>query len=101
MARPVRWSFTAASELEEICAYIGKDSPHYASLFAERILAATRRAGQFPQFGRIVPEYDDPAIREVIYQGYRVVYRLSGEAVEITQICHGAKPLREEYAGDR
>lgn len=94
MARPVRWSFTATSDLEEICARIGKDSPHYAALFAERILAATRRAGQFPELGRIVPEYNDPAIREIIYQGYRVVYRILAEAVEVVQICHGAKRLR-------
>ncbi len=96
MARPVRWSFTAASDLEEVCAYIGQNSPHYASLFAERVLAATRRVSQFPQIGRVVPEYGDPALREVIYQSYRVVYRLSAEAVEIVQICHGARRLRPE-----
>lgn len=94
MARPVRWSHTAASDLEEICAYIGRDSLRYASLFAQRLIASTRRIGQFPEFGRMVPEYCDPAIREVIYQGYRVVYRLRAEAVEIVQICHAAKRLR-------
>ena len=95
MARPVRWSHTAASDLEDICAYIGRDSPHYASSFAKRIVSATRLIGQFPESGRIVPEYRDPAIRELIYQGYRVVYRLKAEASEIVQICHGAKRLRE------
>lgn len=93
MARQIRWSPRAASDLEEICDYIARDSEHYASLFAKRIVAAIRRLQEFPEVGRVVPEYADPGLRELLYGRYRVVYRLTQDAIEIAAICHGARPL--------
>lgn len=93
MARQVRWSPRAASDLEEICEYIARDSEHYASVFATRVVAIVRRIQQFPEAGRIVPECQDPALREMLHRHYRIVYRLRGDAIEIAAICHGARPL--------
>jgi len=41
--------------------------------------------------GRIVPECADPAIREIIYGNYRVIYRVRGDVVELLTIFHGAR----------
>lgn len=46
----------------------------------------------FPEKGRIVPEINDISIREIIYNKYRVVYKLSNK-IEIVYIQHSAKPL--------
>ena len=43
--------------------------------------------------GRIVPEYEDESIREVIVGNYRVVCRLRGERVGIATVVHGARGL--------
>ena len=93
MARPIRWSPRAASDLEEICRYIAKDSPHYAAIFARRVLDIVSRVPDFPQAGRIVPEYGDEALREKIYGNYRIVYRTSKNLIEIVAVCHAARPL--------
>ena len=93
MALKIRWSPRAASNLEEICNYIAKDSEYYAILFAKKVTAIVNAIPQFPKSGRIVPEYNDENIREKIYEGYRIVYRLKSDLVEIVAICHGAKPL--------
>jgi len=93
MAYKIRWSPRAASNLEDICNYIAKDSEHYASLFAKKVNAIIESIPQFPKAGRIVPEYGDENLREKIYENYRIVYRLKGEVVEIAVICHGAKFL--------
>lgn len=93
MALKIKWSPRAASNLEEICDYITKDSEYYAILFAKKVIAIVRAIPQFPKSGRIVPEYDDENLREKIYEGYRIVYRLKPDLVEIVAICHGAKPL--------
>jgi plasmid stabilization system protein ParE len=93
MAFKIKWSPRAASNLEEICNYIAKDSEHYASLFAKKVNNIVRSIPQFPKSGRIVPEYDNENLRERIYESYRIVYRLKGEIIEIVAICHGAKPL--------
>jgi plasmid stabilization system protein ParE len=95
MAYKIRWSPRAASNFEDICNYIAKDSEYYASLFAKKVNAIIKAIPQFPKAGRIVPEYGDENLREKIYENYRIVYRLKGEYVEIVSICHGAKPLKD------
>jgi toxin ParE1/3/4 len=93
MAYKIRWAPRAALNLEEICNYISRDSEYYASLFAKKIISIVKNIPQFPKSGRIVPEYKDDNLREIIYQNYRIVYRLKDDIVEIVAICHGAKPL--------
>lgn len=87
----VKWTPQAADDLESIAERIARDSPHYASLFVMDVLAAVERLILFPELGRMVPETGVPAIREIILGNYRVIYRHSGEAVEIFAIYHGAK----------
>ena len=47
-----------------------------------------------PKIGRIVPEYGDPKIREIIYMNYRIVYQIEERMVEIITIFHGSKLLK-------
>jgi len=89
------WSPDAAADLEDICDYIAKDSEHYARVFAQEVINAIERLLLFPESGRIVPEYNQKDMREIIFQNYRIVYRIKSDAVEIVTITHGAR-LREE-----
>ncbi len=73
--------------------YIAQDSPAYAHPFVERLLHATRHLPQFPRSGRAMPEADDLRVREVIYQGYRIIYRLRSDAIEIVMVVHGSRAL--------
>ncbi len=93
MALKIKWSPRAASNLEEICTYIGKDSEYYSLLFARKIINIVKAIPQFPKSGRIVPEYKDDSLREKIYGNYRIVYRLKEDIVEIVAICHGSRSL--------
>lgn len=93
MAFPIRWSPRAASNLEDICNYIARDSPHYAALFAQRVFDIVTRIPDFPQAGRIVPEYGNESLREKIYRNYRIVYRTSKNLIEIVAVCQAARPL--------
>jgi toxin ParE1/3/4 len=93
MANQIRWSLKAASNFEEICKYIERDSQCYAALFAKRVNAIINSIPQFPKAGRIVPEYGDENLREKIYENYRIVYRVKGDIIEIVAICHGARQL--------
>ncbi len=93
MAQKIRWSPRAASNFEDVCNYIAKDSEVYATIFANKLDGIIKSIPQFPKAGRIVPEYGDEDIREKIYENYRIVYRIKGEFIEIVAICHGAKQL--------
>jgi len=90
----VTWTEQALDDLEAICNFIARDAPRYAELFAERLFQATDRLANFPASGRIVPEVGRNNIREVILQGYRVIYHIQGDEVEVLTIHHGARLLR-------
>jgi toxin ParE1/3/4 len=57
------------------------------------VLVAVERLADFPNSGRVVPELKDPAIREIIFGNYRIVYRVKGDLVEVLTVYHGARLL--------
>lgn len=89
----VIWSEGALLDLEHIRDYIAQDNPAYANVFVERLLQTTRHLPQFPESGRQMPEAKSPNIREVLYQAYRVVYRLRPELIEVIMVVHGSRDL--------
>jgi plasmid stabilization system protein ParE len=89
----VRWTPQAADDLEAVADFIATDSPHYARLFTMDVLAAVERLADFPNSGRVVPELKDPAIREILFGSYRIVYRVKGDLVELLTVYHGARLL--------
>lgn len=93
----VRWTPQARSDLRRIHEYISQDSPHYAGLVIAELLASVRRLQSFPQSGRMVPERSDPALREVIWRNYRLVYRhLEGaNEVHMLLVFRGERPFPE------
>jgi len=95
MAKKIIWSPKAAENLEEICDYIGEDSEFYARTFAQRIIAEIEKIPDFPNAGRIVPEYMQKNLREKIFQSYRIVYRIKPDTIEIVAIVHGARVLSD------
>jgi len=88
------WAPQAIEDVEAIQAYVARDSPHYADLVVERIVAAVARLENYPLSGRVVPEVADQSLREVIHASYRIVYRLRPDVVEILTVFHGARLLR-------
>ena len=90
------WSPQAADELEEICIYIGRDSPYYAKIFAQKIFESIEILEYLPESGRKVPELDDDYTRELLYKSYRIIYRYKKEEeiIEISSIFHGSRIFR-------
>jgi len=48
---------------------------------------------QHPLLGAVVPEYNREDLRERLFQNYRIVYRVSGDRVELVSITHAARLL--------
>ena len=90
------WSEEATRDLEQIHAYVARDAPRRADLLVEELLEAAERLKTLPKSGRVVPEYAEPAIREVIHGSYRIVYEIVDDAVEILTVLHGAKILSDD-----
>jgi toxin ParE1/3/4 len=86
-------SSRAIQDLQEIVRYISFDNPVRAESFGRELIAKTRLLVSFPKIGRIVPEFDEPDIREIIHKSYRIVYRLRLEKrmIEVSRFWHGAR----------
>jgi addiction module RelE/StbE family toxin len=92
----IRWTQQAVADLEAIRDYVARDSVRYATLLVERLIASLDQVSQFPEIGRVVPEYQRPDIREIILGSYRVVYRLRTGAAEVLTVFHGARLFPED-----
>jgi len=91
----VRWTPQAADDLQAIYDFIARDSPHYARVTIEGVLAAIDRLEQFPLMGRHVPERSREDLRELIKPPYRIVYRVS-EVVKILTIFRASRLFPSE-----
>jgi len=93
MAFRLIWSPSALLDVKDIAAFIADDSPPAAKRFVRNLFQAVERLADFPKSGRIVPEFGDPAIREVIRRPCRIVYRLDSleRTVQIVRVWHAAR----------
>jgi toxin ParE1/3/4 len=91
--KKIKWTEDGHSSFEDVIQYIAKDSPYYAGVFAEKILASIEKLKDFPESGRIVPEYNNPEIREIIYKSYRIVYKIVEDAIFVVLVVHGSRDL--------
>jgi toxin ParE1/3/4 len=89
----IKWTIPAVNDLESIREYIGRDSKVYAISFIEKILKAVDKLEQFPKIGRKVPEANNPNIRELLFQNYRIMYRIHNDTIQIIAVVRGSRDL--------
>ncbi len=89
----IEWTEPAISDLQHIRNYIAKDSEYFSARFVEKIISRIDVLPDFPEMGRGVTEADDKSIRELIYQKYRIMYRIEKERILILAIIHGGRDL--------
>ena len=75
MAYKLIWSPASRDDLHDIVRFISRDSPQRAEAFGYRLIAETDKLQDFPEIGRVVPEFDVSTIREIFVRSYRIVYR--------------------------
>lgn len=95
----VAWTPQAIDDVEKIRDFISKDSPSYGDLVARRLVESVGRLEQFPESGRVVPEFRDPTIREILWGSFRIVYRFNGGRVDVLTVYHGARILHDPRRG--
>ncbi len=89
----IEWSARARSDIRELQKYIAKDSPHYARRFIGKIFGAVEKLVDHPKIGRQVPEAHRDDVRELIFQGYRIIYAIKRDSVYIVTVVHGSRAL--------
>lgn len=87
----VIWSESSRDELRAIRGYL--ERPRTAARIIRSIRSRVRLLQRFPFSGRMVPEYGDPNLREVIVGQFRVFHRIERDRVVILHVLDGRKPV--------
>ena len=92
--RKITLSESAYADLAGIENYITQDSPSIARNFINRIFEKMEQLYAHPESGRVVPEFNNKKIRELLLKKYRIVYQiLNEEEIVILRIVHGSRLL--------
>ena len=89
--RRVVWTREARSALDEVLAYIARDSLPAARRFLTDVLQAASGLAELSERGRVVPELDDQQIRELFVNRYRLIYDVTPAEVRVLASLHGAR----------
>lgn len=82
------WAPSALQEIVEIYGYIARDNPSAARGIADALLKAGDSLETFPRRGRPV---EDNLRELVVVFSYVIRYEISGDAVTILRVRHGAR----------
>ena len=88
------WQKEAIDNLAEVELFIAQDSPARAREFRNYLKEKSVIIAQNPYIGRVVPEFADPKIRELLIRNYRIVYRITAERIEILTVIEGHQLLK-------
>jgi plasmid stabilization system protein ParE len=91
----VQFTPSARDQFLSALSYIRKDKPSAAVNFRNRAEKVLRRLEDFPESGRLIPEFPDLPYREVIVAPYRFFYTCRNDVVWIVAVWHGAQLPKE------
>ena len=88
----------AESALEDLGSiqdwYLEQGVPEVGTRFLREILARVERLAEHPEMGRIVPEFGQDALRELIHPPFRIVYRREESTIRIVRVWRSERLLR-------
>lgn len=90
----ITFSQSAFCDLEDIRSWYQKQQvPEVGNRLIGEIIFRVERLADFPESGRIVPEFGVSTLREIIYPPFRLVYRLDGNRVKIVRVWRSERLL--------
>lgn len=83
------------NDLADIQAYyLEQGVPAIGDKFIAEIIAHVEVLLDHPEIGRIVPEFSENKIRELIHPPFRIVYWLDNETIHVIRIWRSERILR-------
>ena len=92
----VFWSDEAEQDLDAVFHWYLRSSELAAREQVRRIRQRTATLEQFPDLGRVVPEFSNPRVRELVEGDYRIMYERFVDRVEVFAIVHGRQSFIPE-----
>ncbi|NGP89371.1 type II toxin-antitoxin system RelE/ParE family toxin [Fodinibius halophilus] len=82
--------------IEEFSDYIALNDIPTAVNWANEIFDQCEQLRSHPESGRIVPEFGQPEIRELIHGNYRLIYEVKTNQVDMLTIWHTSQELPDK-----
>jgi len=91
VSRSVLFTPTAREQFLAALAYIAADDPAAAGRLRERAGESLSRLADYPESGRVLPEFPDLPFRGVVVSPYRFFYRVKDDGVWVVAAWHSAQ----------
>lgn len=91
----ITFAESALRDLEEIREwYYESDVPDVGAGLVEEVFQRVEALAEYPDMGRVVPEFDQPHLRELIRPPFRIVYRRDAKLVRVVRVWRSERLLR-------
>ena len=90
----ISFAASAVADLEAIRSwYGGQQAPEVGERLLREIVAHVERLADFPESGRVVPEFGLVQLREIIHPPFRIVYRFDQDRVRVVRVWRSERLL--------
>ena len=97
MASRISLAESAVNDLQEVRDwYVSQSASDVGERLIREILACLDQLAEFPESGRVVPELEQPWLRELIRLPFRVVYRADGNGIRGVRVWRSERRMREQ-----
>jgi toxin ParE1/3/4 len=97
----VNWTINALEDANHIAEFIALDSEYYASMVIESFFNRIVILEENSYAGRMVPEPENPFIRELIEGNYRIIYRIvNDQQIDILTVQHSSRLISNNIVLD-
>lgn len=91
----ITFAESAINDLEEIRRwYAEQQVPEVGERLIGEVVDQVERHSDFPETGRMVPEFGVAHLREIIHPPFRIVYRLGENRVRIVRVWRSERLLK-------
>ena len=93
--KSIEFAESALVDLEEIRDWYAEQGvPEVGSRFVVEIVGQVEQLADFPESGRIVPEFGLAEVRELIHPPFRIVYRVGATKIWIVRVWRSERLLK-------
>lgn len=83
----ISFAESAIADIEDVRTwYAEQGAPQAGERLIAEVLQRVQALTDHPDMGRVVPEFDQPLLRELIHPPFRIVYRRDAHRVRIVRV---------------
>lgn len=98
----ISFSESALRDLEAVRAWYAEQGvPDVGARLVAEVFQRVQALADHPDMGRVVPEFDQPFLRELIHPPFRIVYRHDAQRVRVVRVWRSERLLRLSAADQK